>query len=31
VEQVLHVASVEYDVVPATAFDPPAQIKALLK
>jgi hypothetical protein len=30
-EQVLHVTSVEYDVVPATAFEPPAQIKALLK
>ena len=31
IEQVLHVTSVEYDVVPKTAFDPPAAIQALLR
>jgi len=30
-EQVLHAASIEFDVVPATAFDMPPQIKALVK
>lgn len=31
IEQVLHVTSVEYDVVPVSVFEPPPQIKALLK
>jgi hypothetical protein len=31
IEQVLRVSTVEYDVVPADAFEPPAPIKALLK
>ncbi len=31
IEQILHVTSVEYDGVPPAAFDPPAQIKALIK
>jgi hypothetical protein len=31
IEQVLRITSVEYDVVPADAFDPPAAIKALLR
>jgi hypothetical protein len=31
VEQVITVESLEYDVVPASAFDPPAAIKALIK
>lgn len=31
IEQVLHVASYEYDVVPMSAFDPPPAIKALIK
>ena len=31
VEQILHVTSVEYDVVPSSAFETPPQIKALLK
>ncbi len=31
IEQVLHVTSVEYNVVPADAFDTPPPIKALLK
>ena len=31
VEQVLHITSVEYNVVPANTFEPPAAIKALLK
>ena len=30
-EQVLHATSIEYDVVPANAFDMPPQIKALVK
>jgi hypothetical protein len=31
IEQVLRVTSVEYDIVPANAFDPPPSIKALIK
>jgi hypothetical protein len=31
IEQVLRISTVEYDVVPPNAFDPPAPIKALLK
>jgi len=31
IEQVLRITSVEYDVVPADAFEPPAAIKALLR
>ncbi len=31
VEQVLKVTSVEYDNVPPSTFEPPAQIKALIK
>ncbi len=30
-EQVIHMTSYEYDTVPANAFDPPPQIKALIK
>ena len=30
-EQVLHVTSVEYNVVPKNAFEPPPAIQALLK
>ena len=31
VEQVLKITSVEFDNVPPSTFDPPAQIKALIK
>ena len=31
VEQVLHVTSVEYDVVPGTAFEPPPAIRVLIR
>ncbi len=31
VEQVLKITSVEFDNVPASTFEPPAQIKALIK
>ena len=31
IEQMLHITSVEYDVVPGNAFELPAQIKALVK
>ena len=31
IDQVTHITSFEYDVVPATAFDPPPAIKALIK
>jgi hypothetical protein len=30
-EQVLHITSIEYNGVPANAFDPPAQVRALAK
>jgi hypothetical protein len=31
IEQVVRLATFEYDVVPANAFDPPAEVKALIK